>query len=155
MKMKLKRKTYLTLTLISGIIFILVARSFAQPLKLTSYFEHTHVSPKIGTSAGYIFGCSFEIGGFYQQEINPGFYERISRKREEEFFGAYIAIPMLCKNHFNLDFQVRTGIVNREYFAITPSIHFTYRPVRFLGISAGMGVRNFRPTVIPRIEIII
>ncbi len=143
----------LTVTTIIGILVIMTSHSEAQSVKLTTYMEYTHISPKAGTSAGYLFENNFGAGIFYQKEVLQGFTEEIPTRREKKFWGAYFALPVIYRAKYDAGMQLRAGVVNTEGFTITPSFHFTYRPVPFIGISAGVGMRNLRPSVMPRLEI--
>ncbi len=154
MKMEKEKKIVVLIVSILGLLVIIQSKGNAQDFKLTTYFENTSVSPKAGSSAGYRIDTGFEAGLFYQKEITPGFEERDDKIREQEFFGFYFSMPVMNKRKFGLDLMVRSGSVNNESFTITPSVHLSYRPLPFMGISAGMGVRCLRPTIIPKLEII-
>lgn len=154
MKVLKLKKFFVILFIVSGSLLTFHSRLCAQDFKITTYVERTYISPKMGMSAGYRFGCSFEAGGFYQKEIQSGFSEQ-PEKCEHEFYGMYFSIPVLCREKFGLDFMIRSGMVNKENFTITPSLNLDYRPFRILGIGGGIGLRNLRPTFMPRIEIMI
>ncbi len=150
-----------------SLTFILVVFLFsshmgnAQQLFMSSYFEATKVSPKLGTEmgarlsydidyAGYNNRMWIEMGGFYQKEANVLFEnnETVSlRFYEKEFYGLFFAAPVTSFNNGSLMLKVRTGVINGENFAITPSAIANYRLSRHLEINIGVGVRSFNPTV--------
>ena len=120
----------------------------AQDLTARSYVEKTAIGNKLGTAVGYIFPCKVEVGGFYQknaefmnaQEITERFYEK-------EFAGMYLNLPLKHYHKINFDLNVRTGVVNGQNFAITPSLLGSYSPVKAIKMGVGVGARMFRPTL--------
>jgi hypothetical protein len=126
----------------------LTSVAMSQTMQVTSYVENTHVSPKLGTAITYLFPGMIEAGAFYQQSATPIEQEYGRPLREErEFLGAYMAYPFFIGDKWNVKLNVRTGISNKENFVITPAVQGTYALFRQIKIMAGVGTRNFRPTL--------
>lgn len=142
--------------IVLAFILLLVGASLAQSqgLQAKTYLEHTHVSPKFGTSIGYVFSDHIEVGGFFQRasEIAEPETGR-PLQSENEFYGAYFAYPLVAGEHAAIKFNVRTGVSNGENFVITPSIMTSYHPLKNLAIGGGIGVRAFRPTYMATISL--
>lgn len=141
--------------LITFSIALLLAQAiYSQGITAKSYIEQTQVGNKLGTAIGYTFPCKVEIGGFYQktadfmnaQEITERFYEK-------EFTGMYVNLPLKHYGKLNFDLNIRTGAVNGQNFAITPSILGSYSPVKAIKLGLGLGTRMFRPTLQASISI--
>jgi hypothetical protein len=137
------------------IILILVSfLSVGQGLEASTYIERTVVSPKLGTSIGYVFDNNFEVGGFYQQSA-----EGISSEQpkpflyEKEMYGAFVACPLVASRKANLKLNIRTGVSNGENFVITPSFQGNFQAARMVTLGAGVGVRALRPTMMASLKI--
>lgn len=139
------------LLLISLLITVLKT-VIAQQVVVTAYVEKTHVGPKSGTSIGHLNEYGWEYGAFYQESsllesmlseqqraLLPRFYER-------EFFGAYFTVPLVDTDLLSVRTQIRTGVVNREYFIITPSFLGDIRASKNIRFGLGVGTRALRPT---------
>ena len=150
------KKVIITKLVVLVFLLILVGSSFAQGqgLQARTYLEHTHISPKFGTSVGFIFGDQIEVGGFFQRAAvqEQAEYGR-PLQSENEFYGAYFAYPLLAGEMAAIKFNVRTGVSNGENFVITPSVMTSYRPLKNLSVGGGVGVRAFRPTYMASISI--
>lgn len=135
-----------TLCVVAGI-----EAATAQNWKVSSYLEKTFVSPKAGTSLGYEFPGNYEVGGFYQKAVMTNGKENLPRFYEEEFFGLYTSLPIRDTEKLDINFNIRTGVINNEIFAITPSLQAEFMPTKIIGLGLGVGIRNLRPTVITKI----
>ncbi|MEQ8582478.1 MAG: hypothetical protein RIC30_07590 [Marinoscillum sp.] len=131
-----------------SIALLLAQAIYSQGITAKSYMEQTKIGNKLGTAIGYTFPCKVEVGGFYQktadfmnaQEITERFYEK-------EFTGMYINLPLKHYSKLTFDLNVRTGAVNGQNFAITPSLLGSYSPVNAIKLGLGVGTRMFRPTL--------
>lgn len=138
---------------------ILGKMAYGQGLYMASYVEQTNSSPKVGVQMGYDFdhgyAIGYKLGAFYQNEVDllPGRTEKSHRFREQEFFGLVFGAELLTWRNFEVDLGVRTGIVNKTNFSITPSIDIDYQPGKRIKFAAGIGVRSFRPTFLTGLNI--
>ena len=114
------------------------------------YTEVTHVSPKIGTAItysvpGYI--GDIELGVFYQKSASlvGNVNEAMQTPYEKEFYGLLTSFTMLDKPLFELDVDIRTGMVNSSNFVITPSVRGGLKLGK-LSLNAGIGTRCFKAT---------
>ncbi|MEQ6118402.1 hypothetical protein, partial [Reichenbachiella sp. MALMAid0571] len=128
------------------IILILAAASCsnAQELKLSTYIEKTKMSPKLGHSLGLVFPGylgDMEVGGFYQRNMLSHNAETTSKKQiiEEQFYGFYMGISFIQRQKVNVNFNVRTGLVNGSLLAITPSVFSDFMLSDALGFGLGLG----------------
>ena len=139
------------------ILLILVATTYskAQGIKATTYIEKTKMSPKLGHSVGVVFPSylgDMELGGFYQKAMVSNNAEPApNRVIEEKFYGFYIGISFIQTERVNVNFHLRSGSVNDQFLAITPSVFSDVMISRFLGIGMGIGMRNLQPTYSGRI----
>lgn len=133
----------------------------AQNLKLSTYVEATHITPKTGVSLRYIDPfIEYEIGAFYQESkiveqmwMSDEAMAKLPRFYEQSFVGFYFAYPMMQRDWFDLKFNVRTGVVNNEIFVITPAIMGDLKITPFIHLGGGIGTRVFRPTFITNLTI--
>lgn len=116
-----------------------------QNVNFSSYIEHGKHYPKAGSSATIEFNNNFEIGGFYQKAFISG---EANPRLEQEFYGMVVGLPFISTPKFSLKLMARAGVVNKESFTITPSLESQVFLVKFLGIKAGVGVRNLSPTIL-------
>ena len=138
-------KAKVTLSILLSVLF---SYAFAQQLFVGSYVENTCINAKLGTRIGLLTNQEFEVGGFYQseskifqsEENKPLFYEK-------EFFGVFMAAPLLVRDHYQLKLNVRTGAVNKINFAITPSIVMDYKLFNQVSLNGGIGVKALKPTL--------
>ena len=158
--MKTTTKFYTAVILIIKlipIILILTAVSCnAQELKLSTYIEKTKMSPKLGHSLGLVFPGylgDMEVGGFYQRNMLSHNMETTSKKQiiEEQFYGFYIGISFIQRQKVNVNFNLRTGLVNGSLLAITPSVFSDFMLSDALGFGLGLGMRNMQPTYTGRV----
>lgn len=136
----------LSLTILSLAVSVASAQVNAR-----LYTEVTHVSPKVGTAVtyslpGYI--GDIELGVFYQKSAaqigDPT--ETMQTPYEEQFYGLWTSFTMLDKPRYELDLDIRTGMVNSSNFVITPSVRGAFKLGQKLNINLGIGTRCFRPT---------
>lgn len=143
-------KTLSIIRLIIGIGAILAINlASAQQIVGTTYVEKTHISPKLGYAIGFVISdLQMEVGAFHQNTITKidlsesymaQFYERT-------FSGIYMNYPVLSHRGFDVKFNIRMGVTNKENFAITPSVKLDYQLIRNLKITTGIGIRAFQPT---------
>lgn len=140
------------------VVLILAAASCcnAQELKLSTYIEKTKMSPKLGHSLGLVFPGylgDMEVGGFYQKNMLVDHTESTSKRRvvEEQFYGFYMGISFIQREKVNVNFNVRTGLVNGSMLAITPSVFSDFMLSEALGFGLGLGMRNLQPTYTGRL----
>ncbi len=120
----------------------------AQEVFFNSYIEQTSVSPKVGGQLGYEFSYGYEVGVFYQKEVNMlGSSDTPKpRFREEEFVGILLAAPILMADRYNVKLNARTGMRNQFNFAISPSVVGNYKLINTIQVQLGVGIRALRPT---------
>jgi len=141
----------LFLAILTILVLGFIKSAKAQNVVIRTYIEQTSVTPKSGLSYGYQSKFGFEVGGFFQSDK---YMESLSVQErsnmptvyEREFYGMFVAAPVFTRDIFEAKVNVRTGMVNNEYFAITPSVTTELRPLDRLRIGAGIGVRSFNPT---------
>lgn len=146
----MKRKFYL------GTLLILACQlGFSQELFVDSYIEKTKVSPKMGIQIGYELPGGFIVGGFYQQEVSLPSNQEVNRPRfyEKEFYGVALGANLVSWKGLDAYLNVRTGVVNKINFAITPSVTVDYELVKLIHLKAGVGMRSFSPTLMGGISI--
>ena len=148
------------LIVISTIILGFAFNVSAQQLKVKTYMEYTSVSPKLGTAVGWKSDFGIEYGGFYQESgvmeslmLSAEEKSNLPRFYEKVFYGMYFNFPVTSSKRFDLDFNVRTGVVNKLYFAITPSFLGSFKINRNISVGTGVGIRSFRPTLQTNISI--
>lgn len=144
------------LALLVILLVVEVASTQSQNMAVRSYTEFTHVSPKHGVLLTRENLEGFKYGIFYQREIdNSGVArEGLAKKiHEVSFSGAYIAFPFINKEKVSLDFEIRTGVKNGQYFSITPSLSGKYNLNKRMGVTAGIGTRNFNATMMAGLSI--
>lgn len=140
----MKNSAFLTLIL----SFLMTGALLGQGLQVTTYAEQTKKGTKLGTAMGINLAHNFGVGAFYQQSVQKFEAEQFRPLMEEnEFFGIYMTGNMYKTELFSLNAMVRTGVTNRENFAITPSILATFKLAKMIEFNAGMGVRCFNPTL--------
>jgi hypothetical protein len=127
-------------------VLILAHIGYSQSLSARTYIERTSAGSKMGTSVGFENELGFEFGGFYQESMGNMEEGTSTRFYEREFFGIYGAAPLVQRASYDLKFQVRMGVSNRENFLITPSLLAKYHVFKIVSIGGGIGVRSFRPT---------
>lgn len=136
------------------ILFACITGVHAQKLTLNNYVEQTKISTKMGTAIGVALPHQFTVGGFYQKSIQKIENEPFRPAMEEtEFFGVYFTGNLFQSQKLTVDTMVRTGVTNRENFAITPSVLVNYDVAKFIKINGGFGVRCFTPTLMAGIQI--
>ncbi len=138
-----------TLAITSILFFVALSQALSQNLFVTSYMEKTKVSPKAGIQVGYQLSDNYEVGVFYQKEVDmPGGHESVKpRFYEKEFIGVNLATRIFAVQKVNVSMDVRIGAINKENFAITPSVKLDYQVIKRIHINAGLGVRSFNPTL--------
>ncbi|MFK7953723.1 MAG: hypothetical protein AB8B73_12825 [Ekhidna sp.] len=127
--------------------------AMGQSVVTTSYLELTSISPKAGISVGVKNYYGIEYGGFYQESktIESKFMSEQQRSElpriyEKVFWGAYVGFPVVRRQAGEVQLNIRTGVVNSEWFVITPSLRGVYNVSRGIKVGGGLGVRAFRPT---------
>jgi hypothetical protein len=139
---------------LAAIFLAITAIATAQTIEASTYVERTHISPKMGTTVGWIFDNQIEVGGFYQQSTVELKAESGRPLRyENELYGAYMAYPLVGNQRANVKLNVRTGVSNGENFVITPSFQGNYQAAKMVTLGAGVGVRSFRPTMMASLKI--
>lgn len=145
---------------ISVIILGIATQVLAQELRVSSYVETTSVSPKLGVSIGRVSEFGIEYGGFYQESkileawlMSAEGTANLPRFYEKTFYGLFFNYPVVSSDNFDVLFNVRTGVVNKLYFVITPSFMANYKPGNRISLGAGIGIRSFRPTLQSSISI--
>lgn len=145
------KKVRLTLT---ALLVAAVTAVSAQGVQASTYMEKTHISPKLGTAVGYAFNNAIEVGGFYQKSTVELQAEKgRPLMSENEFYGAYVAYPLVGNQKANVKLNIRTGVSNGENFVITPSFQGNLKATKLISIGAGVGVRSFRPTMMASLKI--
>jgi len=126
----------------------------AQQLVAKTYMEKTYVSPKTGFALGLQTYTGIEVGAFYQESyLREKIFGKAEKKRvmprfyEKRFYGAYMSYPVVNEYYYDIQFNIRTGIVNGTNFIITPSVLAHFHPVQAVKLGAGVGVRSFQPTL--------
>jgi len=131
-----------------SVALLLAQAIYSQGITAKSYIEQTQVGNKLGTAIGYTFPCEVEIGGFYQQTGDfMNAQETTERFYEKKFTGMYVNLPLKHYGKLNFDLNIRTGAVNGQNFAITPSLLSSYSPIKAIKLGVGIGTRMFRPTL--------
>lgn len=133
----------------------------AQNVKLTTYVEATHITPKTGINVRYVDpNIDYEIGAFYQESkileqmwMSDEAIRNLPRFYEQTFAGIYFAAPLMERNRFDLKFNVRMGVANKEIFVITPAIMGDLKLTPFIHLGGGIGTRAFKPTLITNLTI--
>lgn len=149
-------KTLIKLHIILAIMIAATLSANAQGITVASYVEQTSVSPKLGYMLGYTFDSEIpvEVGAFFHNELmNPanGQTEFYNKRRETSFVGAYFNYPAVVGHKFDLYLQIRTGVVNKENFTITPSLEGRMKLTKQLHIATAVGTRCFRPTAMAKV----
>lgn len=121
----------------------------AQRLTARTYVEKTQINLKNGFAMGFLFKNDAEAGAFYQKSagFGEGSDAPLPRFFEHELMGIYAAYPIYNTRTFDVKYQVRTGVSNGQNFAITSSILADYTILNRFKIGAGIGSRNFSPTL--------
>lgn len=138
------------LLVIFALLAVTIATANAQQLSAKVYIEQTTVNMKNGAALGVSFPKGGGLGAFYQQTatemLDTDEEDLMEKNYEKDFYGIYMAYPIVNKPAFELDLQVRTGMVNGENFAITPSVLAGFKPVKHITLEAGLGARSFSLT---------
>lgn len=135
------------------LLFVLLGcfkAAHSQRLVISSYMEHTVVSPKTGLLVGNQFTLKypgyepvqFTMGGFYQSEIKMIASESSEEAREKVFTGLFTEWSVFHANRFNTLLNVRTGVQNKTNFSITPSIKVSYDLSKNISLMSGVGSRG-------------
>ena len=137
--------------IITLILIALTASIGCAQINARLYTEVTHVSPKIGSAISYSvpgYIGDIELGVFYQKSASQvgDPTETLNKPYEEEFYGLLTSFTMIDKQLFELDIDIRTGLVNSSNFVITPSVRAGLKLGQKLRLNAGLGTRCFRPT---------
>lgn len=129
-------------------LFVGIAYTNGQNLKISTYIEKTHLSPKFGTEIGLqlpgIIG-PITVGGFYQKSSISAESEK-NNLEEFQFYGAFIQLPFLNRKRYNVNFEVRSGYINNNSFVIAPLLNTEFYLTENIGISLGCGMRSFMLT---------
>lgn len=149
------------LAIIIALFFVTLPFANGQTLQLSTYIEATHITPKTGVNVRYVDPyLNYEIGAFFQEcktlermWMTDESISSLPRFYEQTFMGIYFSYPMMQRNWFDLKFNIRTGIVNNEYFVITPAIMGDLKITSFIHIGGGIGTRAFRPTLMTNVTI--
>jgi hypothetical protein len=139
------KKVFVSYLVLAGVL----GTANAQ-LTVRSYAEKTHISMKTGVALGYELENAVEFGGFFQDAsiFNRGNLESdMPSYFEREFWGVFAAYPFYNSQKFDVKYQVRTGVTNGENFLITSSLLADFSPIRSVKFGAGIGSRNFQPTL--------
>ncbi|MCR9067066.1 MAG: hypothetical protein NXI00_24080, partial [Cytophagales bacterium] len=70
-----------------------------------------------------------------------------------KFYGMYMGISFVETERLKMSFNIRAGAVNDKYLVITPSVYSDVMLTRFLGVGAGLGMRNLMPTYQARVTV--
>ena len=138
-----------TLAITSVLFFVTLTQAVSQNLFVHSYMEKTQVSPKAGIQLGYQTANNYEVGVFFQKEVDMANGHESNKPRfyEKEFIGIILASQIFAYQHLNVNLDVRIGAINKTNFAITPSVKVDYEIIKRIYINAGIGVRSFNPTL--------
>lgn len=145
-----------TLAWMKMLLYLMLVLTFeictSQDLKLETYIEKTHVSPKAGIRFIFVGRDRLEMGAFYQRHTYIEWKEQstLPRFHEKEFYGLRLGYPLVTayNQSYSIKFHVRTGMVNNQNFIITPSITSALQFWKIFNVGVGVGMRAFRPTMI-------
>ena len=134
---------------------VMASAAIGQGLVTSTYVETTSVGPKAGIAVGAV----NQYGGFYQESktleslvMSETTRSALPHRYERVFAGLYFSVPVTFYNRGEIKFNVRTGVVNKESFIITPSLLADYRLNNLISIGGGVGVRNMAPTIQTKIS---
>jgi hypothetical protein len=144
-----------TILLSTALFLVAFHVATAQQLTAKAYVEKTNLNLKNGMGVGFNFANDAEVGGFYQESAGFGNMEQqpLSTFVEQEFYGIYGAYPLMNRRVVDVKYQVRTGVSNGQNFVITSSILTDVMVMNRIKVGAGVGSRNFRPTLQSSISI--
>ena len=138
---------------------VMASAAIGQGLVTSTYVETTSVGPKAGIAVGAVNQYGWEYGGFYQESktleslvMSETTRSALPHRYERVFAGLYFSVPVTFYNRGEIKFNVRTGVVNKESFIITPSLLADYRLNNLISIGGGVGVRNMAPTIQTKIS---
>ena len=142
-------KVILTLS----IVLLISTFASAQTAQVTNYIEFTAVSSKTGTAVSWRTKDAIEIGLFYQRHSPFATAEdQLPRFYEQEFYGVDFGYPIIHRTHIDLLFTTKVGAQNKQNFLITPGLRGYLKPMPWVSLMVGAGVRGFKPTGIVGIK---
>jgi hypothetical protein len=154
------------LIILLTLLELLISNSVnGQSISVSSFIEHTIVSPKIGVSLGYIIeydieDCNrqmkIEVGGYYQKNYAEFKDKGKQLQNEKSNVGLYLESTFLQFHKLEFDFNIRAGIQNSDNLLIMPSIKSEVQIVKRLKIGASIGLRNnITPSIIYSVKILL
>lgn len=132
----------MTRTILTMLFVITSVSGIAQDLILGALGEYTVSGPEVGAVVMYESRKAMGIGVFYQQgtsEKEQGF--------QSTFYGALIQVPLVNAERILFSGILRGGMINREFFFVTPSLETKLNVRKKWALVFGMGVRKGYPSL--------
>lgn len=128
------------------VILISAINVSAQQFVVGAQMEYTVSGSEAGVVMMYESKELVDIGLFYQRSEFSG-----EREVENGFYGAMLQLPIVKTEKLVFYGAVRGGIINREFFFVTPSIQTRINLRSRWGVGFGMGIRSGYPSASARL----
>lgn len=116
---------------------------FAQEFLCTLKAEQTVSGSLMETSVGMEFHSSIGTGLFIQAgRPVPGSEERF----RDLYYGVYVQKSIFQSKGIAVLADLRAGLINRNFIAVTPQLHTRVRIFRNTALSFGTGIRHGYPS---------
>ncbi len=124
--------------LLTALLLLTLVRVNAQHFEAQSYVQETALGLQKGYGVRYISPWRMKFGIFLQSNNNLSLEEGVSNY---PFTGIEVSYPISSCGKISMYGNVKGGLVNHQFFAITPEIETVWNFSRFVSLGIGTGVR--------------
>jgi hypothetical protein len=137
-----------TIILFEMLFFVILAN--AQHVLLVPTIEKAVGGNQYGSQLLFEAKNKWSFGGFYQTslQLHPDGGQTLNA-----FYGFAINAPLVKSDKINFYFNVRGGVVNRQFLVVVPGLETKLKISKRLGVSALMSVRMTYPSASLKIYI--
>ena len=125
------------------VLLILPMASFAQRINVQGKIEQTVRGAGYETALGFEFRSRIAAGVFYQTK---SFREADALAlKSDTYYGFYAHLPIVKERRLMLGAVLRGGLVNKNFFVVTPALETRFDVTEKFGVITGLAYRQGYP----------
>jgi hypothetical protein len=132
------------------ILFLMAGlEASSQSFVISAVSELTVAGYEAGGMLSFANKRNWRAGFFYQSSL---IFANHEQKSENLFYGIMMSAPLIRSEKINFYATVRPGIVNKQFYVISPGFETECKVGKNLSVGIGLGIRKTYPSATLKIN---
>lgn len=138
------------MTLVFLIVYFFTQATMAQQLVISPMTEKSVAGWQVGSVIKFQTKGKWSLGAFYQTSLTANVEDE---NIKDTFYGAVVYAPLVRTDKLIFYVNLRGGVVNEKFVAITPGIETEINLFKNLSFALGTSIRMQYPSATARINL--